>query len=369
MAREAMGERKETRTSAVIFPLGPYHPVLSEPYALRLRLRGERVIAASEPITGYGRRGLLALVAGQPLEDALVVLERTCAHAGQAYRLALSIAVERAARITAPRPAQLARVFFAELEMTQSALWALAEIARALKLPALRASGLEQRERIYEAAAEATGERVYWGVARPGGVRGDIRFAEASAPLSWLPAAIESWRGASAPHGPLGQAAERIDRVQPKRLQSRGADVAASEDARRAAPYDGYRAITLDWTSLDDRPDAATEVAAHALRLVARLKLSYDIMRVCAEALGDADLAQAKTPLAPGQGSARIQTAHGPARLDVTVANDQTVRDIHLVTSCAATLADAPGWLVGRALAHIPAVLAGLDLCPSCADL
>lgn len=371
-----MGERKERRTSAVIFPLGPYHPALSQPYSLRLRLHGERVIAASEPISGYGRRGLLALMAGQPLEDALVVLERACAHAGQAYCLALSIAVERASRITAPRSAQLARVFFAELEMTQSALWALTEIARAFKLSALHASGLEQRERIYTAAADATGERVYWGVARPGGVRGGIQFAAARTLLSWLPDAVEAWCAATAPQGALRRAAERLDARRTKPTASAyalsnadSADQFAREDARRAAPYDGYRAITLDWSSLDDGQGATTEVATSALRLVTRLKMSYDIMRVCAEALGDTEPGRATAPLKAGQGTARIQTAHGPARLDVTLTSDQTVSEVHLATTCAAALAEAPDWLIGRTLAHVPAALAGLALCPSCADL
>jgi NADH-quinone oxidoreductase subunit D len=373
-AREAAGERKETRTSAVIFPLGPYHPVLSEPYALRLRLHDERVAAATEPMSGYSRRGLLDLVAGQPLEDALVVLERACAHAGQAYRLALSIAAERAARITAPRSAQLARVFFAELEMTLSALWTLTELARALNLRSLRAVGLEQRERIYDAAVAATGERVYWGIARPGGVREGIQFAAARELLGWLPAMVETWCVATAPGGALHRAAERVDARQATSTggAADGADAAkapAREDARRAAPYDGYRAITLDWSPLDDLPGGAAEVMSCALRLVTHLKLSYDIMHVCAEMLGGGVSGQMGAPLRAGQGSATIQTAHGPARVDVTLANGQTVAQARLATPCAAALAEAPRWLLGRTLAHIPAILVGLDLCPSCADL
>ena len=373
-ARIAAGERKETRTSAVIFPLGPYHPLLPEPYALRLRLQGERIVAATEPVTGYGRRCLLDLITGQPLEDALVVLERTCADAGQGYRLALSLCAERAARITAPRSAQLMRVFFAELEMTLSALWSLAELARALNLRSLRALGLEQRERIYAAASEATGQRVYWAIARPGGVREGIQFAAARDLLEWLHGAVETWRVATAPKGALRRAAERADARQAQATMDATGKAnpptgqPAREDARRRAPYDGYRAITLDWTPLDDLPESVA-VTSCALRLATRLKLSYDIMRVCAETLGDALPAQASAPLKAGQGSATIQTAHGPARVDVTLAGDQTIAQVRLTTPCAAAMAQAPGWLLGHTLADLPATLVGLDLCPSCADL
>jgi Ni,Fe-hydrogenase III large subunit len=345
-------------------------------------LHGEQVVAATTPATGYGRRDLLDLVRGQPIEDALVVVERVCAHAGQGYRLALSIAIERAARMAAPRSAQLTRVFFAELEMALSALWSLSELARALNMRGLRAQGLEQRERIYEAAASATGQRVYWAIARPGGVREGIQFEEVAAQLNWLRDTVEGWRVTTAPRGVLRAIAERVDARQVK-PQSDGSDASdetaqpaaagiappALEDARRSAPYDGYRAITVDWTPLDDLPGGVADVTSCALRLVTRLKLSYDIMHVCAETLREALHGQASGALRAGQGSATIQTAHGPARIDVTLANDQTIADARITTPCAEALTRAPTGLRGRALADVPATLVGLDLCPSCADL
>lgn len=338
------------------------------------------MIAATEPATQYGRRDLLSLVRGQPIEDALVVVERVCAHAGQSYRLALSIAIERAARMTAPRSAQLTRVFFAEMEMALSALWSLSELARTLNLRSLWAQGLEQRERIYQAATEATGQRVYWAIAQPGGVREDIQFEEARAQLGWLREAVEGWRVTTAPHGVLRAIAERVDARQLKPEASESADVAAApddapddaltrEDARRTAPYDGYRAITVDWTPLDDLPSGVADVTSCALRLVTRLKLSYDIMHVCAETLSELPRGQGSGAPRAGQGSATIQSAHGPARVDVTLTADQTIVEARITTPCAEALARAPGRLVGRTLADVPATLVGLDLCPSCADL
>lgn len=256
--------------------------------------------------------------------------------------------------------------------MTLSALWSLAELARALNLRSLRALGLEQRERIYDAASAATGQRVYWAIARPGGVRGGIQFGEMRELLDWLRDAVEIWRVATAPKGALRAAAERADARQTQAgaagKSTPSAGQPARDDARRLAPYDGYRAITLDWTPLDDLPDTV-EVASCALRLATRLKLSADIMRVCAESLDDAASAQASAPLKAGQGSATIQTAHGPARVDVTLTGEQTIAQARLTTPCAAALEQAPGWLLGHTLADLPATLIGLNLCPSCADL
>jgi Ni,Fe-hydrogenase III large subunit len=141
------------------------------------------------------------------------------------------------------------------------------------------------------------------------------------------------------------------------------------EDARRTAPYDGYRAITLDWSAHDDQPGGTAAVTASALRLVRRLKLSADIMRVCAETLGAAAPGQPNVVLKAGQGSAQIQTAHGPARIEVTLADDQTIAAVRLETRSAAAMAEARAVLPGQMLAHVPPLLAGLGLCPSCADL
>lgn len=303
------------------------------------------------------------------------MLERACAHAGQGYRLALTLAAERIARITPPRSAQLTRVFFAELEMMLSALWSLTELARALNLRTLRAEGLEQRERLYDAAEAATGQRVYWAIARPGGVREGIELSAARELVGWLREVVAFWQATVGPKGALRRAAERVDARQDKAsVGEPTADIApvgplTRDDARRVAPYDGYRAITVDWTLLDDAPGGVAEAMSCALRLITRVKLSHDIMRVCAEGLAGVAPGSAPAKLQAGQASATIQTAHGPARLDLTLANDLTVASARLVTSSAASLAQTPRWLPGRTLADTPAILASLDLCPSCADL
>lgn len=371
VAHAVVGERKETRTSAVNLPLGPYHPAISEPYALLLRLNGERVVAADQPALGYARRGVLDLIAGQPLDDALVVIERVCAQAGQAYRLALSIAVERATGAVAPRSAQLMRVFFAELEMTLGALWTLSDMARTLQLRGLRANGLEQRERIYTQAREATGERVYWGVAQPGGVRAGIVFEAARQSLNGLPEVVEMWRSATAAGGALRRATERVDAQLVKHApEAPGcATRGSAEDARRSRPYDGYRAIALDWAGHGDVGRDETPLTLAALRLATRLKLSYDIMRVCSDTMGAATPTRMNAPMSAGQGSALIQTAHGPARIEVTVTAERTIGEARLRTGAADAFSHARDALVGQPLAHVPALLASQGLCASCADL
>lgn len=363
-----------------IFPLGPYHPALSVPIALRLRLRGERVTEVEEPAagaTGYSHRGVLELAEGLPLDDALVILERVCARAGQTYRLALCLAVERIAKAQVARPAQLVRTLFAELERLHSALWTLGEIARAVDQRRLWAGALEQREQVFEAASEATGERVFWGVARPGGVRGELKLAPIRAFAEGATALYEQWRSAAAINGGLRRATEGLGRpalartasLYPERAAS-AAQGSSADDARRASPYDAYRMLNLDWAPLDALDSAPLDAATSIARLVAGVKLSVDIILTCLEELDEEPgLPQAALKLAPGEGGATAQSPHGPARVTLKLDADGTVETLGLETPSAQTIALAPEMLAGRKLGEAPAILAALDLCPACAEL
>jgi NADH-quinone oxidoreductase subunit D len=362
----------------IIFPLGPYHPALSEPLALRLRLRGERVTSVEEPAegaTGYSYRGALELTEGLSLDDALVILERVCARAGQSYRLALCLAVEKIIRPQLSRPAQLVRTLFAELERLNSALWTLGEIARAVDQRRLWVESLEQRERVFAAALAATGERAFWGVALPGGVREGITLEPLRDFASSASALYEQWRASAAIGGGLRRATEGLGRQATGSpadgaLESAAVYGASIHDARREAPYDAYRMMTLDWAPLDALDSAPLDAAASVARLVAGMKLSVDIILTCLEELdGEPNLPRAALKLTAGEGTAAAQSPHGPARVTVTLEGDGSVVALALKTPAAQIIAQAPSMLAGRALGEAPALLAALDLCPSCAEL
>lgn len=367
---------------SVIFPLGPYHPALSEPLALLLRLRGERVTGVEEPAggaTGYSHRGVLELAEGLSLDDALVILERVCARAGQAYRLALCLAVEKISRPVIARPAQLVRTLFAELERLNSALWTLGEIARAVDQRKLWSESLDQRESVFAAAQAATGERVFWGVALPGGVREDLTLAPLREFASSATALYEQWRAAAAIGGGLRRATDGLGRQAARgvpgatsadALESSSVYGASAGDARREAPYDAYRIMTLDWTPLEALDSAPLDAAASVARLVAGMKLSVDIILTCLEELdGEPNLPRAELKPAAGEGAAATQSPHGKARVSVTLNDSSSVVALALTNPCAEIITLAPGMLAGRALGETPALLAALDLCPSCAEL
>jgi Ni,Fe-hydrogenase III large subunit len=90
----------------------------------------------------------------------------------------------------------------------------------------------------------------------------------------------------------------------------------------------------------------------------------------CLEELdGEPNLPRAALKLAAGEGAALVQTPHGPARVSVTLNADGVVAALALQTSCADRIQLIPRVLTNRALGEAPALLATLDLCPSCAEL
>src|SRR5215831_16514520 len=102
--------------SAVRYPLGPYTSALVQPLPITLVLRGDQIEAVELGDPASLSRGILALAEGKPIDDALAILEHSCANAGQTHRLALALALEAATNTPTTKRSRLIRVLFAESE-------------------------------------------------------------------------------------------------------------------------------------------------------------------------------------------------------------------------------------------------------------
>ncbi len=118
-------------------------------------------------------------------------MERSCSLAGGAHRTALCQAVESATAATVPANARVTRVLFAEIERALARLWLLATVSRAAGQPATLRDALEQREMLFDALEEATGQRRYWGIAVPGGVRGELTIEPITKAIEAMAPALE----------------------------------------------------------------------------------------------------------------------------------------------------------------------------------
>lgn len=370
--------KKERRTSTLTFPLGPYSPALPQPLALRLRLRGDRIVGVEPPLTGYCRRGVVELAAGGSVDDALALVERSCSLAGTAHRLALVAALETLAGITPNRAAGITRVLFAEAERVLARLATLARAAGAAGAVRHERAALEQREALFAALRTATEQRVFWAVAVPGGIRPDLPYAldELREALEALEARVPTWRSVVGPRGPVGQAARGAGTLSAARATAlglggmAGGGSGAGADRRRDDPYGGYNDLTISW------PPAAVNASGDAVARLAYavedMATSVTIGRDCiAELAGATASAKPFDPAALPAGreaSATVEGPHGPVTVSVALTGGGRVERLRIETHCAAVLDALPELLEGRPLSQAPLILASADLCPECLD-
>ena len=384
---------KERPTSAITYPLGPYHPAVAQPVGLTLRLRGDEIVEVAPPQTGYCRRGIVALVEGQPMADALAIVERSCALAGAAHRQALCLAIEDATETEAPQRGRLTRTLFTEVARMLARLWTLGQVANAAELPALWREALTQRERLFSALERSAGARAYWAVAEPGGARLDLTLAPLRETLERLTPAVSAWRVATERGGPLERATARVGVTPASQLQTLGlrgvgvsgvsgvsgeTSVANAGDLRRARPaYDGYRDLPASvWST--GAPGLAAMPAggdswdvASSLRAVAHdLATSSSLALACLVRLDDLS-GPVKTDVTPrdAEGRATVAGPHGPVTVEIALSARGRVELLRLIPPCAAPVAALPQLLTGHTLAEAPLMLAALDLCLNCADL
>lgn len=363
--------------------MGPYHPALPQPIALTFKLRGEKIVAVDPPRTGYCRRGIEAHAAGKPASQALDIVERSCGFAGQSHRLAVCMAIETATG-AAPSPrARLVRALFAEVERMLARLWMLGMTARAANLQAPLREALEQRELLYDALAETTGERVFWAISEPGGVRRFEEHAELApvrAAVEQLSNSVETWHAATSPRGPLGRAGAGVGRITHDRARDFGMTGMAARgsgdetDLRRDAPYSGYADVAFEWQTTGDVPPPAGDVSARMAATVADLATSYRLALDLLEAIPGADdtsLVDGRTKVTGArEGNGTVEGPHGPVEATITVSPAGTVDHLSLRSSGPSALVVAlPEILAGQPVGLAPLVLASLDLCVECVDL
>jgi NADH-quinone oxidoreductase subunit D len=338
-------------------------------------LRGETIVSVEPPQTGYCRRGVAALIEGKSVDDALTLIEHSCSFAGTAHRIALCQALESAMDASPSRSARVTRILFAEVERILARIWTLALAARAVGLTPRWRTALRQREDLFEALEAATGKRVFWGVAMPGGVRGDIEIDPLRSALEELDPAVTSWRVAAGPQGPLGRAGKGVASLTEERARELGLQgVAAggsyaSADLRQTDNDSGYADLDIEWSSLDGKRSG--DVAARLTCAVEDIATSLAIAKSCLNELPAGASDETKPlnlPDAARVVSASVEGPHGPVTLTATYSTASTLSDVRIETAATAALEALPSILEGRHISQALLILASLDLCLECLD-
>jgi membrane-bound hydrogenase subunit alpha len=359
---------------AVRYPLGPYTSALVQPLPITLILRGDQIEDVELGDPASLSRGILALAAGKPLDDALAILEHSCANAGQTHRLALALALESATNTPTAKQSRLTRVLFAEAERILARLWTLGLSARAAGYPALWRAALDQREDLFAATQAVTGERVQWGVATVGGVREDFTLTSLADALTAFAPACEEWRRVTIARGSLGAIAAGLGVISEEQAQGlsglAGRAAGKRQDVRESAPYDGYVDLAHAWPSSTYKTGDA---AARLLCAAEDLTTSVAVAQAClAELEKDADTAPDQRSAgaeASGVGQAMVEGPHGAVTIRAARDQQGAVERLECETPGAALYALLPRILRGHNATQAPLILASLDLCAECLAL
>lgn len=150
------------------FPYGPVTGGVPEAVRFDVRTYGERILELT-PVTGFKRRGVLAGIAGLPLPDAALRVERMVGNLSAAHVTAFLTAAESARGLPVPERELWTRALALELQRIYNHLHAVARVAESAAQSVGQAQVHALSEEVLRLAGWAFGHRWLFGALLPGG--------------------------------------------------------------------------------------------------------------------------------------------------------------------------------------------------------
>ena len=355
-----------------ILPIGPQHPALKEPGHFELTLDGETVTAASVRL-GFVHRGIEKATETRNWTQNLYLLERVCGICSHVHATAYALGVERLAGVEAPPRAQAIRTLLCELERIHSHLLWLGVTAHQAGYDALFMYAWRDRETVMDLLEQLSGNRVHYSANVLGGVKFDISEQQAAAVhggLDYLEQRTRHYLTVVTTEASFVQRTRGIGVMSPqqaRRLGVVGPTARASgvlRDVRLEAPYAAYATFPVQPVLLK----AGDLEARCAVRLSELLK-TYDTIRAILAHLPPGELtARMPRKIKAGETISRVEAPRGELFYFIKSGGQDTPERIRIATPTIRNLTAALELVVGRNLADVPMLLAGVDPCFSCND-
>jgi ech hydrogenase subunit E len=364
--------RNEGKLRRFILPVGPQHPALKEPGRFELDVDGEVVRAASVRL-GYAHRGIEKAVEERNWVQDLYLLERICGICSHVHAMAYCLAVEQLAHVEAPPRAQAIRALVAELERIHSHLLWLGVTAHEAGFDTLFMYVWRDRETVMDLLEALTGNRVNYSANLLGGVKVDVDPAQVSAIL----------RGVDFLEERTHRYADDATRDEPFLRRTRGVGVMSAEqagrlgvvgptarasgltrDVRVEAPYAGYRLVPARVVTAD-----AGDLEARVRVRLLDLFESYRLVRALLGSMPAGELTvRVPRRIPAGETVSRVEAPRGELFYFVKSNGTDKPERIKVRTPTLSNMSSALALAVGRFVADVPMLLAGVDPCFSCND-
>ena len=369
---EEIPEEGVMRGNTFVVPIGPQHPALKEPGHFEFTVDGEIVTAARMRL-GYAHRGIEKAAESRNWIQNLYLFERVCGICSHVHTMAYAMGVEKLANVEVPMRAHAIRQIVAGLERIHSHLLWLGVAAHEAGFDTLFMYSWRDRETVMNLLEQVTGNRVNYSANVLGGVKCDIGPEQAKVikeGLDFLEVRIRHYLEVVTTDAMFlnrTRGVGTITRDEAERFGLLGPTARASgllRDIRVEAPYGSYPRFPISAvTATNGDLEARCEV-----RLKELLVTCFAI-RMLMDNLPEGPLT-VKMPrkIPAGETIARVEAPRGELLYYIKSGGGENPLRVHVRTPSLCNWVSVLEKAVGRQLADVPMLIAGMDPCFSCND-
>jgi NADH-quinone oxidoreductase subunit D len=355
-----------------VIPIGPQHPALKEPGHFEFTVDGEIVTAARMRL-GYAHRGIEKAAESRNWIQNLYLFERVCGICSHTHALAYSLGVEKLAQVEVSTRAQAIRELVAGLERIHSHLLWLGVAAHEAGFDTLFMYSWRDRETVMNLLEQITGNRVNYSANVLGGVKCDIGTEQAKAlkeGLNFLEKRINHYLEVVTTDTMFLNRTRGIGTItceEATEFGLLGPTARASgllRDVRVEAPYGAYRQFPISGVT-----ETNGDLEARCVVRLKELLVSCFAIRTIIDNLPPGPLTVRMPRKIPaGETISRVEAPRGELFYYIkSNGTEQPVR-IHVRTPSLCNWVSVLEKAVGRQLADVPMLIAGMDPCFSCND-
>ena len=360
------------RGNTFVVPIGPQHPALKEPGHFEFTVDGEVVMSARMRL-GYAHRGIEKAAESRNWIQNLYLFERVCGICSHVHTMAYAMGVEKLANVEVPMRAQAIRLIVAGLERIHSHLLWLGVAAHEAGFDTLFMYSWRDRETVMNLLEQVTGNRVNYSANVLGGVKNDIGPEQAKVikeGLDFLETRIRHYLEVVTTDAMFlnrTRGVGTITREEAERFGLLGPTARASglvRDVRVEAPYGAYNKFPISAvTATNGDLEARCEVRLN------ELLVSCFAIRTLIDNLPEGPLA-VKMPrkIPAGETISRIEAPRGELLYYIKSGGGENPLRVHVRTPSLCNWVSVLEKAVGRQLADVPLLIAGMDPCFSCND-
>ncbi len=352
-------------------PLGPFHPALEEPYKIEVACEGERITDATITI-GFNFRGIEWLAERKNYTQDIALLERVCGICSNVHSMMFCRAVEKIAGLEVPPRGAYIRVIMCELERMHSHLLWAGIACHIIGFETLFMTIFALREQVQDALESISGNRVNYGMNRPGGVNRDIgdpaavlavAKATSAAMTEQMIPLITKNRGIRSRCVGVGvltpEDAYAFAAVGPVARAS-----GVSIDLRKTDPYEAYDQFEFD-VPVTTNGDVFDRVVVRALEIVE----SCRILEQAIESLPPGPVAGELFPHVPaGEAAIHQEAPRGEVFYYMESDGSDHPTRVRVRTPTFANMPSVRQMVIGQTLSDLGLIQASIDPCYSCTD-